>query len=68
MIEVVDQKITNADRIRSMTDEELAAIIMCPTESGLAEIECSRDDSCDCYQCCLNWLRQEAEQEDDNAK
>lgn len=51
-------KRTNADRIRAMSDEELAASIMCPNEIGLAEIECDKSDDCDCYQCCLNWLQQ----------
>lgn len=50
---------TNADRIRSMTDEELAIHMMCPNEMGLAEIDCDKSDSCNCYECLLNWLRAE---------
>ncbi len=52
----------NADRIRSMTDEELAIYMMCPNEMGLAEIECDKTDSCNCYECLLNWLRAESEE------
>lgn len=51
--------ITNADRIRSMTDEELAKFIddkcICPPTSGCAEV-CG-----DCVDCWLEWLRQPAE-------
>lgn len=51
----------NADRIRSMTDEELAIHMLCPNEMGLAEIECDKIDCCNCYECLLNWLRAESE-------
>ncbi len=44
----VTRKKTNADRIRSMTDEELAANMMCPNENGLAEIDCDKNDNCNC--------------------
>lgn len=44
---------TNADRIRSMTDEELAVNMMCPNENGLAEIDCDKNDNCNCYECRL---------------
>lgn len=50
---------TNADMFRSMTDEALAVTIMCPNEMGLAEIECDHSDSCNCRQCCLDWLKME---------
>lgn len=56
-----DKPKTNADRIRSMSDEELAMNMMCPNENGLAEIECSKDDSCNCYECLLKWLQSEVE-------
>lgn len=47
---------TNADRIRQMTDEELAKIIMCPyhTEPYL----CSRKE---CVDCCIEWLQKPVE-------
>ncbi len=57
----VEKPQTNADRIRSMTDEELAIHMMCPNDMGLAEIECDKSDSCNCYECLLKWLRAESE-------
>lgn len=53
---------TNADRIRAMSDEELAMTMMCPNENGLAEIECDKSDSCNCYECLLKWLREKVEE------
>lgn len=57
MIEIIsDHKPTNADRIRSMTDSELAEIIMCPYDT--------KPDACikkSCYNCCLDWLQQPEE-------
>ena len=53
---------TNADRIRSMSDEELAMNMMCPNENGLGEIECDKSDNCNCYACILKWLQQEVEE------
>lgn len=47
---------TNADRIRGMSDDELAAIIMCPYD-GDKDL-CSRPGSCTA--CCAEWLRQPA--------
>ena len=60
--EVVEKPHTNADRIRSMTDEELAVNMMCPNENGLAEIDCDKNDNCNCYECLLKWLRAESEE------
>lgn len=57
-----DSKQTNADRIRNMTDEELAVNMMCPNENGLAEIDCDKNDNCNCYECLLKWLRAESEE------
>ena len=53
---------TNADRIRAMTDEDLAMVMMCPNESGIAEIACDKSDSCNCYECLLKWLQAEVEE------
>jgi hypothetical protein len=47
---------TNADRIRAMSDEELADIVVCP--------HCKTNwDKCtdDCFTCRLEWLKQPAE-------
>lgn len=51
------KKKTNADRIRAMSDEDLATNMMCPNENGLAEIECDKNDNCNCYECLLKWLQ-----------
>lgn len=45
---------TNADRIRGMTDEELANIICC--QNNKSGDECF---DADCYSCTLDWLREE---------
>lgn len=52
---------TNSDRIRAMTDEELAEFILPITECGrcpTGSIPCTGDS---CRGTLLNWLRQEAE-------
>ena len=49
---------TNADRIRAMSDEELANVVVCP--------HCKTNwDKCtdDCFACRLEWLKQPAEVE-----
>lgn len=55
---------TNGDKIRRMSDEELAVTIECPNETGHAEIECDHSDDCNCYECCYNWLREEVATDD----
>lgn len=57
------KRMTNGDRIRAMSDEELALTIMCPNDAGLAEIECAPLDENGCAQCTLDWLQ---EKETDN--
>lgn len=54
--------ISNADRIRSFSDEELAMNMMCPNENGLGEIECDKSDNYNCYACILEWLQSEVEE------
>ena len=49
-------KPTNSDRIRAMSDEELANVVVCP--------HCKTNwDKCtdDCFACRLEWLKQPAE-------
>ena len=46
---------SNADRIRSMSDEELVDIICCQYK------EC-KDLNGECNKCLLDWLKQEAKQ------
>lgn len=52
---------TNADRIRAMSDEKLAEIIVCP--KGLFDRMDCFDDNRDCKHCTLEWLQQPAEGE-----
>ena len=49
------RKQTNADRIRAMSDEELADVVVCPHTGNW--------DLCgdDCKKCRLEWLKQPAE-------
>lgn len=64
---VVTRKKTNADRIRSMTDEELALAIMCPAEYDLnfnKNEKCNGEMNKNCYECSLKWLLAESEEKD----
>lgn len=45
---------TNADHIRSMSDEDLASVIMCPYDVE-PDLCYSRKS---CYACSLEWLQQ----------
>lgn len=49
---------TNADRIRAMSDEELAMILQPTCPSGV----CRDDPPHDCYKCWLGWLKQEVKE------
>ena len=51
---------TNADRIRAMSDEELAYWVMCPHDDV-----CDSDGALDgdCMKCVLQWLKQPAEED-----
>ena len=57
---------TNADKIRSMTDEELAAFIRELNEcclAGAGMVDCSRNEDCiDCEGVVLEWLQSEVEE------
>ena len=46
---------TNADRIRSMKDEELAVVIACPHNP----LECVHPGE-NCVSCCLEWLKEKS--------
>lgn len=50
---------TNGDKIRAMSDEELAVTLMCPNDMGMSDIECDKSDDCNCAQCLYAWLKQE---------
>lgn len=53
---------SNGDEVRSMTDEELAEIIMCPY--NIDADTCNRQP--DCVTCCEEWLKSLAESEEEN--
>ena len=48
---------TNGERIRDMSDEELAEIIMCPYDTDPSV--CNYKGVC--LDCCLEWLKQPVE-------
>lgn len=50
---------TNADRIRAMSDKELAFAIMCPRDMG-ADITTCADT---CMECSLRWLQEPAKED-----
>lgn len=56
---------TNADRIRAMSDEELAVLLegcICPTEPCKKVVNREKQpDKKMCQSCWLDWLRQEVE-------
>lgn len=53
---------TNAEKIKNMTDEELAMMLMCPAEYDLEfskASECKGEMNRNCYECTLKWLRKQ---------
>jgi hypothetical protein len=52
---------TNYELMKNMSIEEMAVTIMCPNETGMADIECDKSDERDCCECCLEWLQQECD-------
>jgi len=64
---IIGKPQTNADRIRAMTDEEVAEILdkTCPPNKDYSagcfiNIYGSEDEK-DCYRCWLEWLKKESE-------
>ena len=57
---------TNADRIRSMSDEELAVLIASISDhclAGIGEVNCSNAPNCDgCKNITLKWLKKEVKE------
>lgn len=52
---------TNADRIRSMTDEELAEVLFGSCIEHMDVDECSHPEEA-CKSCVLDWLKAESEE------
>ena len=68
---VCEKQKTNADRIRSMSDEDLTKIIMCPYDTAGKPIEimpCVNGNVQklvspeDCKKCMMEWLQSEVEE------
>lgn len=62
--ELVDMKMTNADRIRNMSDKELAMFIGNLAECTSCDLQCSEKCIVTIDECCrkhLEWLQSEAE-------
>lgn len=57
---LTEQPQTNAERIRSMTDEELALAVMCPADITGGDTKC--DQYHNCRKCTLDWLQRESEE------
>ena len=57
------REMTNADLIRSMTDEKLAELIDRETDSCAPTGDCEKM-SRDCKACWLDWLQQPAEEDE----
>ena len=57
-----DSRQTNADRIRNMSDEELADTLFASCLEIMKLEECTNTDNCGvCKRCLLDWLQSEAE-------
>lgn len=54
------RKSTHADRIRAMTDEELAEFLQVPHCNRISDDDCKNKYLANCTACWLDWLRQEA--------
>lgn len=54
---------TNADRIRSMTDEELAEVLFGSCIEHMGVEECSHPEKA-CKSCVLDWLKAESEEKE----
>ena len=60
---VTEYRMTNADRIRAMSDEELADVVANGVGCVMKAPHCMEDD---CTPCILKWLKQPAEEGPDN--
>ena len=58
-----NEPLTNAQKIRAMSDEELAELIDRETDSCAPTRDCEKM-SRDCKACWLEWLQQPAEEDD----
>lgn len=54
---------TNGDKIRNMTDEELAEEFPHDICSGISGVDC-REFELPCYECRVAWLKQEVSEDE----
>lgn len=59
--EIMTSPHTNADRIRSMTDEELEEVLFGSCIEHMGVDECSHPEEA-CKSCVLDWLKEESEE------
>lgn len=59
--EIMTSPHTNADRIRSMTDEDLAEVLFGSCIEHMGVEECSHPEEA-CKSCVLDWLKAESEE------
>lgn len=58
-------KMTNADRIRAMSDEELAKLMLDGCRGSKCDDQPQNEfGSVNCFQCRMKWLQQQAEEDD----
>ena len=56
---------TNADRIRAMSDEELAELLLDGCRGSKCDDQPQNEwGNVNCFQCRMNWLQQTAEEDD----
>ena len=56
---------TNADRIRSMSDDELAELLLDGCRGSKCDDQSKNEwGSVNCFQCRVTWLKQPAEEDD----
>lgn len=54
------EPMTNGDYVRSLSDAELALILMCPNEAGFGGSRCTGH----CHECTLRWVEAERKVEE----
>jgi hypothetical protein len=61
----MEEKMTNADHIRAMTDEELVEVLCCPTYIVGEAMQCGKGSCRDCRE---KWLKQPYEGGEDDGE
>ncbi len=64
-----EKKQTNFEKIKSMSIDEMARLLMCPAEYDLdfnKKCNCNGEMNKDCNACCKQWLESEVDVNDKN--